>query len=309
MIRRLGAMTGVLLVLFAVSCGGGNRAVEFPNVVTLGDHGVYAEVVNSSLAVGDNRFMLRLNDENDARIFGAAVSLSFYDLTGTEAALRSEGEARFIGVETGYVDEQSGGKREITGNDGVYVTHVSFDHAGDWGVFVEGEIGGKHEKVPFRFTVRERSPEPMIGDLAPASVQATTATEPIDEIDSSSPSRPQMHDVTIADAIMSHKPVVVAIATPAFCRSRLCAPVMDTVMDPLLASYAGRASLIHVEPYQLRDLRQGFVETPVPAAREWGLTSEPWIFVVDRQGRVAAKFEGVMALDEVQAAVDEVLAE
>jgi peroxiredoxin len=49
------------------------------------------------------------------------------------------------------------------------------------------------------------------------------------------------------------------------------------------------------------------VENPVPATREWQLRSEPWVFVIDRQGRIAAKFEGIMALEEVEAALLAVL--
>ena len=117
-----------------------------------------------------------------------------------------------------------------------------------------------YDEFPFRFTVRERSPEPMIGEAAPASAQETTATTAIDEIDSSYPLRPHMHDRTIAAALTEGRPTMIAFATPAFCTSRVCAPVMDTVMDPLYERYGDRATFIHVEPFVLRDLRSGFVQ-------------------------------------------------
>ncbi len=300
-----------MLALLVASCRSGDDGVDFPRVVTLGDGDVYAEVVNSSLTVGDNRFMLRLSDPDDERIFGATVRLAFYDLNGNSPALRAQVDARFIGVETGYVDEQSGGTREITGEDGVYVATAPFARGGDWGVRIKvAGAGGEHEEFPFRFTVRERSDEPMVGEPAPLSLQATTATAgSIEEIDSSSPPRDAMHDTTIRDAVMSGRPAVIAFATPAFCRSRLCAPVMDTIMDPLYARYRAQATFVHIEPYLLRDLRDGFVENPVPATLEWRIASEPWVFVVDRQGRIAAKFEGIMALDEVEASLAAALAE
>jgi hypothetical protein len=163
------------------------------------------------------------------------------------------------------------------------------------------------DDAPFRFNVLERSIEPAVGDAAPRSVQATTATEPLAEIDSSSPPRPAMHNITIADAIASGMPGVVAFATPAYCTSRVCAPVMDTVMDPLAEEYGERAHFIHVEPYVLRDLRNGFRFTDTAVLREWQLPSEPWIFVLDGDGRIAAKFEGVTALDEVRDALERVL--
>jgi hypothetical protein len=303
MMQRIAPLLVAIGMLLA-ACGSDDDGVEFPRVTTLGEGDIYAEVVNSSLSVGPNRFMLRLNDPDDERIFGATVRLDFYDLSGEEPVLATVAGARFVGVETGFVDENNGGAREVTGEDGVYVAPVEFDHPGDWGVMIGATAEGREfDAFPFRFTVRARSEEPMIGDAAPPSVQATTATEPIDAIDSSSPPRPSMHDTTISQALMSRTPAVIAFATPAFCRSRLCAPVMDTVMDPLAARYEGDATFIHVEPYLLRDLRDGLAEHPVPAATEWRLASEPWVFVVGRDGRIVAKFEGIMALDEVEAAL------
>ncbi len=39
-----------------------------------------------------------------------------------------------------------------------------------------------------------------------------------------------------------------------------------------------------------------------PWVTEWGLVSEPWVFVVDASGKVTAKFEGAATADEVEAA-------
>ena len=36
---------------------------------------------------------------------------------------------------------------------------------------------------------------------------------------------------------------------------------------------------------------------------EWGLPSEPWIFLVGRDGRVKARFEGSVSVTELSAAV------
>jgi hypothetical protein len=110
-----------------------------------------------------------------------------------------------------------------------------------------------------------------------------------------------MHQTTIADAVTSGRPTVIAFATPAFCTSRVCAPVMDTVMDPLFARYSDVATFVHVEPYVLRDVREANVRNPVPAAREWMLQSEPWVFVIGRDGLVRAKFQRIIGVDEVEA--------
>jgi hypothetical protein len=117
----------------------------------------------------------------------------------------------------------------------------------------------------------------------------------ITEIDSSSPPRPEMHELTIAEAIDSGWPTVVAFATPAFCQSRVCGPLMDAVVDPLFERYADRVVFVHVEPFDLAKARGGEL-IPVPAVDEWGLQTEPWLFIIDQEGRVAGKFEAIVAL-------------
>jgi hypothetical protein len=208
-----------------------------------------------------------------------------------------------------YVDEQSNNEKSVTGNDGAYVAYVNFDRPGNWGVKITVTRDGRTmDPLPFRFNVLPKALEPGIGDAAP-SRQATLANvSSVEDIDTSYPPRPQMHDITIADALTTKKPIAVAFATPAFCKSRTCAPVMDTVMDPLYAKYKDRVIFIHIEPYELPQLRQANREEPVPATREWGLQTEPWVFVVDGEGRIAGKFEGIMAADEVEQALVAALA-
>jgi hypothetical protein len=41
--------------------------------------------------------------------------------------------------------------------------------------------------------------------------------------------------------------------------------------------------------------------------KQWGLQSEPWTFVVGRNGRIEAKFEGSVSTGELTAAVRRLL--
>lgn len=300
--RHVAALLLAAICLAAAAACNSADTPDFPKVVTLGSGELFPTILNSGLAVGQNRVSMNIGDRDDNRVLDAAVHLRYFSLNGKNPKLRSAADARFIPVELSYIDEQSNKERAPSGTDGAYVSYVDFDEPGDWGVEITITRAGKKLKpIPFRFNVLEHSTEPAIGDLAPASVQQTLATAAsIDDIDSSFPPRPAMHDTTIADALKTGKPVVVAFATPAFCRSRTCSPVMDTVMDPIAAKYAGQAIFIHVEPYVLRDIREDNVQNPVPAIREWRLQTEPWVFVIDRRGRITGKFEGIVAADEVE---------
>jgi hypothetical protein len=304
MMRLLRAVALLSCVSFAIAGCGSSGGEEFPRVVALGEGEVFPAIMNSSLGAGENRLVLQITDTQDEPIFGADVTLKLYALDGDDAELTAEVDARFIPTDLSYVDEQSGGVTEPVGESGAYVAYVTFDRAGEWGLKAAVTRDGETHEAPFRFNVLDRTTEPAIGDDAPRSMQQTLANAPsIEEIDSSSPPRSAMHEMTIADGIASGKPTVVAFATPAFCRSRLCAPVMDTVMDPLFERYGAQANFMHIEPFVLRDLRANFAQNPVPATREWRLDSEPWVFVIDGEGKIAGKFEGIVAADEVEAAL------
>jgi len=62
---------------------------------------------------------------------------------------------------------------------------------------------------------------------------------------------------------------------------------------------------LHVEPYSNLDDPDNL--TPIKAVEEWGLQSEPWVFVVDADGKLAAKYEGVLSADELREVLSELV--
>jgi len=100
---------------------------------------------------------------------------------------------------------------------------------------------------------------------------------------------------------------VVVFASPAFCTSQICGPTKD-IVDDLYAEYSAQANFVHVEPYDVAKARSGEALEALPLlSEEWGLNSEPWVFVVDAQGVIAAKFDGIASYEELDAALAVVL--
>ncbi len=79
------------------------------------------------------------------------------------------------------------------------------------------------------------------------------------------------------------------------------------MVDQLYPEYKDQVNFIHVEPYDLERARSGEGLFPVPTTEEWGLPTEPWIFVVDSKGNIAAKFAGIVAQSELEQALQNVL--
>ena len=90
---------------------------------------------------------------------------------------------------------------------------------------------------------------------------------------------------------------VIVFATPRYCTSRVCGPVVDIVRT-LIPTYGDRVAFIHEEIWET-----GGLQKFSPTVEEWNLRSEPWIFVVDGGGMVRARFEGLTTRRELEAAL------
>ena len=200
----------------------------------------------------------------------------------------------------------------FTAHDGaistIFTTMIDFKESARYGAQLQVKTGGKtYQNLLLTFVVLNKTAEPSVGAPAPKTVQKiATDVKDLTEIDSSSRPNPDLHNITVADAIASGKPAVVAFVTPAFCQTRFCGPVMTNVVNPLQQQYADKVHVIHIEPFDLVRARAGQL-VAVAAAQEWNLRAEPFIAVLDRQGRVISKFEGIIDLAEVKAVVDAVL--
>lgn len=285
-------------------------------------------ITNSNLGVGKNRLSVALFDENQELIADAQMKATFYRLdkepegepknpqrvgeaTLSPRTLKGVGVARFEGVLVSR--EPAGGPPSAVdahiGHDTtVYTSTVDLDRAGFWGVSLDVATKEKtYAGLRLVFAVQERTLEPQTGEKAPASKQLTLSdVKSVEEVDTSLTPNPELHRLTVAQAIASGKPSVVAFVTPAFCQTRFCGPVVDQVVTPAWTEFKDRVNVLHIEPYDIAKARGGKLET-VPAVQEWKLLSEPIIFVVGRDGVIIAKFEGIMDYPELQAAIVEAL--
>jgi len=186
----------------------------------------------------------------------------------------------------------------------VYVAYVDFVNAGRWGLTLD--ITDKkndefYHDLQISLFVQERTSEPQLGEIPPASIQSLVSdVTDISEIDSSLPPNPNLHNMTIKEAMESAQPTLVAFVTPGFCQTKFCAPTMEYIVNPLHEKYGDKVNFIHIEPFDLAKARSGKGLFPTKPVTEWGLLSEPFIFVLNSKGEVSAKFEGIMSLEEVE---------
>ena len=109
---------------------------------------------------------------------------------------------------------------------------------------------------------------------------------------------------TITEAVSSGLPTIVTFSTPGFCQTATCGPQLD-VVTRLKNRHRGNANFIHVEVFDNPNEMVGNFDVGRVSKimGEWGLSSEPWTFVLDRFGRVAWKFEAFVTEAELESAL------
>ena len=267
---------------------------------------VQPQVVNSALAVGPNRIALGLFNSERGLVHDAEGVLRLYRLDDADmGTLAGEHLLRRASIVAQSTHEHDDGSDHLHEDPfaTIYVAHVEFEEPGRWGVAVSIEAGGERydQLIASPVVVLDRTPEPGIGDALPASTHLTLRdVADVSAINSAAEPIAAMNELTVAEALGTGKPVLVAIATPAFCQSRFCGPMMESVVHPLYEEFAERVQFVHVEPFLLHEARDNGRLVPVPMMAEWRLLTEPWIFVADADGAIVAKFEGITTVEEVR---------
>jgi hypothetical protein len=267
-------------------------------------------VTTAELVVGQNRFAFGLLQANQL-IEKAEVELRLYAIEGSQTSLSAQLRVPYRLVEsaehkpslhrhadgTAHVHDAASSVR------GLYVAQLDFSRAGTWGIeLLVKPVNGPIESVRFAVTVVDQPHSPLIGSAAPRSRNLIAQdVKNLREIDTSPKPDPRLHQVRIADAIAQGKPQLIVFATPQFCTSRMCGPVVDTVRG-LLPAYGKRVAFVHQEIWQDFASKKMFA-----TVEEWRLDTEPWIFIVDGKGIIRTKFEGLVTKQELVSALDGVL--
>jgi hypothetical protein len=219
--------------------------------------------------------------------------------TGRFLAIPAEGDtAEPADTSTPTVAPASSGR-------GVYEAVVPFDRAGYWSAQVTAAVEDGPLSGNTVFEVHAKPVYPAVGDVAPKTDNLTLASRdaPRAAIDSRATQGdvpdPELHSMTIAESIERHEPAVVVFATPVYCVSRFCGPITDMVAS-LATRYDDRANFIHIEIW--RNFEKQVVNK---GAADWiyqgGDLTEPWVYVIGSDGKIAARWDNVVTAEEIEA--------
>jgi hypothetical protein len=192
---------------------------------------------------------------------------------------------------------------ESAGADGIYVATVRAPTAGTYWYLAE-PVGGPKIQALGNMVVRKQTAAPGVGDRAIASKTPTLASTGGDLSALTTSRKPDraLYSTSVAQALAAHEPFVVAFATPQYCQSRTCGPVVDVVSSVRKQPASTGVRFIHVEIYEDNDPANGVNQW----VSQWRLPTEPFTFVVDRKGVIRARLEGAFSAGELERAVAKV---
>lgn len=251
--------------------------------------------------LGPNRYPFGVFTVAGDQIGDADVALYFAKDSGSPVQGPLPAQVASLETKPAYRAQGSEGPGEAT--TAYVVPEVEFDRGGPWLAIaiLKGPRGLEASRVPSPTVGRYRG-VPKVGQKAPVIHTPTAADVGGDlaRIDTRIPPD-QMHAVDFADAV-GKKPVVLVFATPALCQSRVCGPVVD-IAQQVADEYGDRADFIHMEVYNDNDPGKGIR----PQLRAYGLPTEPWTFLIDRDGVVRDRIEGAYGASELEAAVRKIV--
>jgi hypothetical protein len=277
----------------------GRSLQELANSLT---GGVEVGLAGSDYTVGRNRLAFGVIDANGKFVYGKTA---VYIAPSPDAKARGPyvAPADVLVTDPPFRSKQAATETDLFA--AVYGAEVPFTKPGPWSVLTVTHSGGGMVAGPTQVKVIGKSADriPTVGDAAPKVATDTLASAKGDEsaIDTRQPPAPELHQKSFAD-VVGKKPVALLFATPQLCQSRVCGPVTDIALQ-LKQKYGDRVDFIHQEVYVDNDPSKGLR----PPLRAFGLRSEPWLFVVGRDGRVTARLEGSFGIKTFERAIDTAL--
>lgn len=187
----------------------------------------------------------------------------------------------------------------------VYSTELNLPADGEYrpAVLIK-EKGGWSAKLLASIQVGEYAKIPRPGDKAPSIETPTSKSVDGNLTKLSTRVPPDTQNKVNYAEVLGKEPILLLFATPKFCQSRVCGPVVD-VAQQVQHEFEGQASFIHMEIYNDNDPSKGVR----PQVRRFHLPTEPWLFAINREGVVSAAIEGAFGVKLMDRTVEKVIAE
>jgi hypothetical protein len=291
---RFAAVLSLVACFIAAGCGGSSSAQEEPDASTLEAlwraPGEDVAVVPGAadFGPGDVRYPFLVVDGQGRVVTRPTAKIWLARALKAKPFAQTTAMSESIGV----------GMTEPGEPTEVFVAHLKLPEAGTYWLLAE-PVGGRKIQAVGTVVVKPKTTAPDVGAKAIPSKTPTLDNATLEQLTTSNTPDPELYRSSVAGALAAKAPFVLAFATPKYCTSRTCGPVVDVVSDVRRKHEGEGIRFIHVEIYEDNDPTKGENRW----VKQWNLPSEPWVFLVGSDGTIKTRFEGTVSVDELDAAV------
>lgn len=275
--------------LVAVACGGGGGAQQAATTTTTAGTGgglTLARVFSPRQPAGvEVRLPLALADAEGALVDDVPEEMS----------------VRIGPATTGELGDPIVVRRHGEGIPQPYFPLVTtFPEPGEWGIAAE-VAGGTAGTLVSALAPSELPAVPVVGEQL-ISVPTPTVDDPrgVDPLCTAVPPCP-LHTTSLDTAIGGDRAIALLIATPAFCQTAVCGPVLDLLVARQ-ADFADTVTMVHAEVYTDDSASQ-----TTDTVMAYGLTWEPSLFLARPDGTITSRLDYTYDSTELDRALSQLV--
>jgi hypothetical protein len=248
--------------------------------------------------IGENDVLLTAVDDEGRRLADGAVSI-LIELTSPSG--------RSIRAVPAIERFATYGRR-------LYRARVPLDELGRWQVQVTTQGEGLPGASSTVLDVWPDESTPALGERVPGGDTLTMrdARSMLHHISSDPEPLTAFYTWSLDEALLERQPTVLVFDSYAYRPNAACGGALG-ILHEVFIDYPGLV-IIHAEPWRMASDDEGMLRIDPPdgpadlteVATTWGVAEPPWVFVIDKDGRLQAKFSGVLGSDELRAAITSV---
>jgi hypothetical protein len=189
----------------------------------------------------------------------------------------------------------------------LYRARVPLDEVGRWQVRVIATDGGAELEAATMLEVWPDQGTPALGAAVPGGATPTMrdARNMMHRISSDPEPLTAFYIWSLDEALREGQPTVFVLDSYAFRPNAACGGALG-MLHEIFIDYPGLV-VIHAEPWHMAPDDEGMLRLDPPdgpaVVTAVARAEPPWVFVIDRDGRLQAKFSGVIGSDELRAAI------
>jgi hypothetical protein len=185
-----------------------------------------------------------------------------------------------------------------------YPLRFTPDSPGVWGVTTT--IDGSPAEQAFQVTAPTDTKLIQVGQKLPATPTATVANPlGVDPLCTRQPEPCSLHTTSLDAALATGKPTVVLVATPEFCQTAICGPVLDLLIEQTAAH--PELQFIHAEVFKDAKAKGNLSQaTLAEIVGTLGMSYEPALWVAAADGTIVERLDNAFDRTEIAAALAKV---